>query len=35
MTNRIHNFEINHEEYGYNGEYFKPTPQELTEAEKI
>lgn len=35
MTNRIYNFEINHLVNGYDGEYFKPTPQELTEAEAV
>lgn len=35
MTNRIYNFEINHLVNGYDEEYFKPTPQELTEAEAV
>lgn len=35
MTNCIHNFEINHLVNGYDGEYFKPTPQELTETEVV
>ena len=35
MTNKTYNFEINHLVYGYEGEYFKPTLQELTEEEAV
>ena len=35
MANKTYNFEINHLVYGYEGEYFKPTSYELTEAEAV